>query len=81
MFFMRVMSKLAGATVKCNARQKAAAPNGLECRESQLAIEDDISISGKSPEYSSLHTFITTLFHFRHALTYIRVMVTLPTLC
>ena len=75
MFFMRVTLKLAGATVKCNARQKAAAPNGLECRESQLAIEDDISISGKSPEYSSLHTFITTLFHFRHALIYGKLLL------
>jgi hypothetical protein len=43
--------------------QKAAAPDGLECRVSQLAIEDDISRSGKSPVCSSLHAVITTLFH------------------
>ncbi len=54
---------IAGVTAKCNARQKAAAPDGLECREPQSAIEDDISRSGKSPEYSTLHAVITMLFH------------------
>jgi hypothetical protein len=58
-FFIRVTLKLAGAMVKCDARQKAAAPNSLECRESQLAITDDnISRNGKWPENSSLHTVI-----------------------
>jgi hypothetical protein len=58
-----VMLKLAGVTAKCNARQKAAAPDGLECREPQSDIKDDISRSGKSPEYSTLHAVITMLFH------------------
>ncbi len=58
-----VMLKQAGVTAKCNARQKAAAPDGLECREPQSAIEDDISKSGKLPEYSTLHAVITMLSH------------------
>jgi hypothetical protein len=42
---------------------ESAAPDGLECRESHLAIKDDISRSGKSPEYSLLHAVITKLFY------------------
>jgi hypothetical protein len=58
-----VKLKLAGVWVKCTARKKAAAPDGQECRELQSAIKDDISKSGKSPEYSTLHAVITMLFH------------------
>jgi hypothetical protein len=59
-----VMLKLAGATtVQCNVRQKSAAPEGLEGRELQSGIEDDILISGESPEYSTLHAVMIMLFH------------------
>ncbi len=58
-----VMLKLAGATIKCNVRQKSAAPEGLEGRETKSAIADDILISGELPEYSTLHAVMTMLFH------------------
>jgi hypothetical protein len=45
-----------------------AAPDGLECREPQSAIEDDISKKGKSPEYRTLHAVITMPFQFHACL-------------